>query len=242
MVYTEHKVRTADGDAEINAWYFPAPKKTTELVLIAHNGEGNMGDYLRRVDAFLAMGFNVVTFDYRGFGESSEFEMDNNMYIYPHFQDDVSSMIDFCKTQFAPSFHLYGWGIGAGLGLGIGYTRPEIKSIIADTPFLSMEDLEKRFSSWDTPMEVPFAGYDRRYEPLFANENNPMSNFNGILLILGSNDLLFKKADLEALQNSYKKNTTCELFLVENPDRLDNFVVGKIDYTGQLAKFLKATK
>ena len=29
---------------------------------------------------------------------------------------------------------------------------------ITDTPFLSMEDLEARFSDWDEPMEVPFAG------------------------------------------------------------------------------------
>ncbi|OFZ10173.1 MAG: hypothetical protein A3D92_15105 [Bacteroidetes bacterium RIFCSPHIGHO2_02_FULL_44_7] len=242
MAYTEHKVRTSDGEAELNAWYFPALKKTTQLVLIAHNGEGNMGDYLRRVDAFLAMGFNVVTFDYRGFGESSEFEIDNNMYIYPHFQDDVSSMIDYCRTQFTPSFELYGWGMGAGLSLGIGYTRPEIKSIIADTPFLSMEDLEERFSSWDEPMEVPFAGYDRRYEPLFAKDNAPMPDFKGVLLILGSSDLLFKEADLETLRSGYKKNTTCELFLVENPDRLDNFTAGKTEYTGQVAKFLNPRK
>ena len=35
------------------------------------------------------------------------------------------------------------------------------RRIIADTPFLSMEDLEERFESWDEPMDVPFAGYDR---------------------------------------------------------------------------------
>ena len=132
--------------------------------------------------------------------------------------------------------------MGAGLSLGIGYTRPEIKSIIADTPFLSMEDLEKRFSSWDTPMEVPFAGFERRYEPLYTHENAPMPDFKGILFILGSNDLLFKQTDIDVLRNSYKKNTACEFFLVENPDRLDNFIAGKTDYTGQIAKFLNTRK
>ncbi len=31
------------------------------------------------------------------------------------------------------------------------------------TPFISMEDLEERFSDWDEPMEVPFAGGEGRY-------------------------------------------------------------------------------
>lgn len=81
------------------------------------------------------------------------------MYIYPHFQDGVASMIDYCRNTHSANFHIYGWGISAGLSLGIGYTRPEIISIIADSTFLSMEDLEERFSEWDEPIEVPFAGY-----------------------------------------------------------------------------------
>ena len=43
------------------------------------------------------------------------------------------------------------------------------RGIIADTPFLSIEDLERRFEDWDTPMEVPFAGYDRAYGPVVLN-------------------------------------------------------------------------
>ena len=159
MIYEETKVTTSDG-ALLTVWYFPANIKTTRLVLISHNGEGNMADYLRKVDQFTSIGLNVVTFDYRGFGTSSEFKIDNNMYIYPHFQDDMKAMIDHCRKNHVAKFYMYGWGIGAGLSLGIGYNRPEVLKIIADSPFLSMEDLEARFSKSDAPMEVPFAGYD----------------------------------------------------------------------------------
>jgi alpha-beta hydrolase superfamily lysophospholipase len=202
MKYDVHTVTTEDG-AKLKAWYFPADEKTTKLILISHNGEGNMADYLRRVDAFHEMGLNVVTFDYRGFGESSEFEIDNNMYVYPHFQDDMKAMIDFCRKQFVQTFHMYGWGIGAGLSMGVGYNRNEIKSIIADTPFLSMEDLEERFSNWDEPMEVPFAGYDKKFEPLYALDNPPTTlkgQVKKIKLIVGSNDILFKKVDSLEMQ------------------------------------------
>lgn len=236
MVYEEHKVDVSDG-AKLLAWYFPANVKTTKLVLISHNGEGNMADNLRKADQFIANGYNVVMYDYRGFGESSAFEIDNNMYIYPHFQDDVKAMTDFCRTKYGTGFYMYGWGIGAGLSLGIGYHRPEVKRIIADTPFLSMEDLEKRFSKWDTPMDVPFAGYDKKHEPIYSLDLAPAANLEKVMLIIGSNDALYKPADMKALQAKQKK-LVATIYEVNNPDRLDNFMVDKAAYFGAITKFL----
>ena len=235
MVYEEHRVTTSDG-AELNVWYFPSKRKTTQLVLIAHDGEGNMGDHLRRVDQFTS-GYNVVIFDYRGYGTSSEFEIDNNMFIYPHFQDDYLAMIEYCRKQHVSTFHAYGWGIGAGLSLGIGWNRGEVKKIIADTPFLSMEDLEERFSSWDTPMEVPFAGYTKKYEPIYALDQTPGEG-KGVLLIVGSNDALFKEDDMKNLQSKQKKIVEKSIYVVENPDRKDNFTVDKAGYFNAIQLFL----
>lgn len=237
MEYKEVKQKTNDGDAELNIWDFPCKKKTTQLVLIAHNGEGNMADYLRRIDQFRS-NYNVVIFDYRGFGESSEFEIDNNMYIYPHFQDDMQTMIDYCRKTHVQTFNIYGWGIGAGLALGIGWNRPEIKKIIADTPFLSMEDLEERFSSWDEPMEVPFAGYDKKNEPIYATAGAPQKFMTGVKLIVGSNDILFKPDDYKSLVGNQKKLFGKDhTYVVENPDRKDNFKVDKAAYFKVITDF-----
>ena len=242
MVYKEVKVKTVDG-AQLNVWDFPAKNaSSTQLVLIAHNGEGNMADYLRRVDQFLSSGVSVVIFDYRGFGESSEFEIDRNMYIYPHFQKDMEAMIDYCRKQHSATFNLYGWGIGAGLSLGVGYSRPEIKKIIADTPFLSMEDLEERFSSWDEPMEVPFAGYEKRYEPIYAVQNPPGKNLQKVVLIIGSNHALYKSKDLQSLISANKKIFAKEVFVVENPDRKDNFRINKAAYFKLINPYIGETE
>jgi pimeloyl-ACP methyl ester carboxylesterase len=245
MEYTAHKVKTNDGNAELNIWDFPCKAgKTTKLVLIAHNGEGNMADYLRRIDALRA-NYNVVAFDYRGYGESSDFEIDNNMYIYPHFTDDMETMIDWCRKQHVSTFHLYGWGIGGGLALGVGWSRTEIRRIIADTPFLSLEDLEERFSSWDSPMEVPFAGYDKRFQPIHAVENAPGKNLEGVQIICGSNDVLYKAADMQKFSSKStvtKKLIAKEAFVVENPDRQDNFMLDKAAYSKVLSSFLMSSK
>ncbi len=230
MAYTEYKVKTNDGQAELNIWDFPCKStKTTALVLICHNGEGNMADYLRRVDQFQS-NYNVVIFDYRGFGASSDFAIDTNMYIYPHFLDDVQTMIDWTRSKHVQTFYMYGWGIGAGLALGVGWNRVEVKKIIADTPFLSIEDLEKRFSSWDTPMEVPFAGYEKRFEPIYAMDIAPQKFMLGVKLIIGSNDILFKGDDYKDLIAKQKKFVNKDIYVVENPDRKDNFTMDKAAY------------
>src|SRR5687768_12168127 len=82
MTYEEKKVSTSDG-ATLTAWYFPCQTtKTTKMILMSHNGEGNMSNYLERVSQFISAGYNVICFDYRGYGSSSEFEIDTKMYLY----------------------------------------------------------------------------------------------------------------------------------------------------------------
>lgn len=47
-----------------------------------------------------------------------------------------------------------------------------VKRIIADTPFFSMEDLEERFSSWDTPMEGAIDATEAGYGPVVLSIGN----------------------------------------------------------------------
>ena len=97
MIYKELNVVTKDG-YRIETWFYPAqpvpeqsaaqaemlPYKTLDdsrrPTLIICNGDAGNMSYQQISLAYLyaANGFNVVTFDWRGFGESSEFEMDTD--------------------------------------------------------------------------------------------------------------------------------------------------------------------
>lgn len=230
-------IKTKDGKAKLKAWYFLAKKKTTKLVLISHNGEGNMGDYLRRVMAFTNSGFNVMMYDYRGYGESSEFEIDKNMYVYPHFQDDLETMIDYCTKTFSKSVSLYGWGIGGGLSLGTGYTRDDIDKIIADTPFLSMEDLEERFSSSKNPLRLP-KRFNKEAEPKYALNGKPGNKLKGVLLIVGSSNKLITQRDMEELASKNKELIGKNVFVVDNPEVKDNFSMANEIYMKRVLAIL----
>lgn len=87
-------------------------------------------------------------------------------------------------------------------------------------------------------MEVPFAGYDKRYEPDYAFDKAPAKNIKGILLIIGNNDKLFKVEDMEKLQQKQKKIVDKEVFIIENPDRKDNFRINKAMYFKTIRAFL----
>jgi pimeloyl-ACP methyl ester carboxylesterase/tetratricopeptide (TPR) repeat protein len=236
MDYVEAEVGTKDG-AKLNTWHFKPQTKSSHLVVMSHSGEGNMADYLRRVDALTKLGFDVLTFDYRGYGESSEFEIDDNMYIYPHFVTDLVAVLDFARDTIRPTrTYLYGWGIGAGLSLGVGWHRQDILKIIADTPFLTIEDLEDRFSKWDEPMGVPFAGYVMQQQPLNALDRAPSREI-AVQLIVGTNDLLMKEADMLKLVDKQPGNFR-KVHVVKNPDRKDNFRIDKAAYMKIVFDFL----
>jgi len=66
-------IGTEDGET-LQAWFVPcltdgAPAKRT--ILFCHGNAGNIGDRVGSLATFHRLGFNVLIFDYRGYGESS---------------------------------------------------------------------------------------------------------------------------------------------------------------------------
>jgi len=235
--YEEKTAKTKDG-ATLNVWFFPSTVKTSKTVLFAHNGEGNMADYIQKIHAFISLGVNVVSFDYRGFGKSSDFKIDNNMYIYPEFLEDMSAMINFCRANYVGTTYIYGFGIGGSLALGVGWHRPEITKIIADTPYLTLEGLERKFAGMEQKMEVPFAGYEKKYEPFYAVENPNGKILTNVMLIIADKEKLMTLDEMKKLQAKNKKIIS-EIFIIKNSDGTDNFLVDKTFYMSKITPFIK---
>jgi len=235
MKYEEKKVTTSDG-ATLNVWYFPCPtEKTTKMVLICHNGEGNMGEYLERTSSFISAGYNVIAFDYRGYGESSEFAIEKSMYLYPQFATDVLAMIDFVRKSYVQTFNVYGFGIGAGLSVGIGANRPEVKKVVADGPFLSLETYKAAAGKAGEQVDMPF-GYNKKYEPLFCFENNPAAHLTGILYVVGEYDKIVTPADIKTMVG--KASKISKTYLVKGSYNPQNFDTNKNEYFKNVLEFL----
>lgn len=232
MQYKEEKVKTSDG-AVLNAWFFELPKKSPNWVVISGSGDGNMADNLEIVNSFMSAGFNVATYDYRGYGTSSDFKIDPDLYIYPQFITDLNAVLDHLrKSRAITKFDLYGLNIGAGLSIGVGANRPETKRIIADGPWTSLEGMKSKIKD-KTGKEVtmPF-GFDKNHEPIYAFDK-PKGPLKQVLVIISAQDPIVGPSDVKGIKG------VSEVYVVKNsPTNADNFSTDKNAYFEKISKFL----
>ncbi|MEO8148168.1 MAG: alpha/beta hydrolase [Bacteroidia bacterium] len=231
MSYKEEKIATKDG-ATLNAWFFELPKKTSNWVVISGSGDGNMGDLLEVVNSFISAGYNVCTYDYRGYGSSSDFAIDSDLFIYPQFITDLTSVLDYLrKSRAITKFDLYGQNIGAGLSIGVGAQRPETRKIIADGPWTGLEPMKKKLSAAGKPSTMPF-GYDKNYEPIYAFDK-PKAVIKGLLIIISPQDPLITPADMKLIKG------VSETYIVKaSANNADNFSTDKDEYFKRVGAFL----
>jgi predicted alpha/beta hydrolase len=101
LAYTAKDLTTADGFA-IKTWTIaPAAannKRTT--VVLAYQDFGNMSYYLYQASALSRAGYQVVTFDYRGFGQSADFALNLNQLYYQEFAEDLRTVVKATRQQF----------------------------------------------------------------------------------------------------------------------------------------------
>ncbi len=232
MTYKEEKVTLKDG-AVLNAWFFETSKKTTNWIIISGSGDGNMADNIEICSQFLSAGWNVTMYDYRGYGASSNFEIDPDTYIYPQFVEDLNGILDYLrKSRAVTKFDLYGQYIGAGLCLGVGANRPETRRMIADGPWIGLELMKKKIKEVKgKDVIIPF-GYDKNKEPLYGCDN-ARPNIKGVLVIISPKDELLTPADMKALRCM---STT--YVVTASPSNKMNFETDKNAYFEKINKFL----
>jgi pimeloyl-ACP methyl ester carboxylesterase len=176
------------------------------------------------------MGFKVISYDYRGYGESSDFVIDNEYYIYAEFIQDFKAVVDHFKAE-ANSLYLYGWGIGATLNLGTGFSIDGIQAIVADTPIGSLESLQNKSLKVDP-------NFSPEHNPQKALEKKPGADLKGVFLLIGSDEKLVELDELNRLRKLQKKLIK-EVHVVPNPDQKDNFRVDKAAYMAAIREFLE---
>ncbi|ALD20470.1 alpha/beta hydrolase [Hymenobacter sp. DG25A] len=101
LAYTTRVLKTADGFS-INTWtYVPNATKNRHTTIILACGDAvNMGGYVYQANALSQAGYQVITFDYRGFGHSSDFAMNPNQLYYPEFAEDLRTVVKAARQQF----------------------------------------------------------------------------------------------------------------------------------------------
>lgn len=142
--YKVLKIHVNDS-VKLNSWACLQADKGKPFIIISGSDAGNMANSLGQAKALYNAGYNVILFDYRGFGESSDFNMNPNMVYYNEFSDDLKKTIDYVKTRFTPSsIILYGMSMGTIVARMNADHDQLIKGLVLDSFVMDPELIVER--------------------------------------------------------------------------------------------------
>lgn len=100
LTYQTNKIISSKG-IELNFWLIEADEgiKNGTTLIFCYGDIGNMSYWLNQAGILSQVGYNVLLFDYRGFGESSKFKMNTDYLYYDEFADDLTNVIKWAKNN-----------------------------------------------------------------------------------------------------------------------------------------------
>ncbi|MFE3261389.1 alpha/beta hydrolase [Nocardia sp. NPDC059091] len=133
--YEEMSLRTADGET-VEAWFVPAVGEPLGHILFAHGNGGNIGDRSPMLGMLAAVGFDVMIFDYRGYGRSTGRTDERGTYL------DVRAAREALLAQSgvdANRLVYLGKSLGGGVMLELANAFPPAALLLMST-FTGMRD------------------------------------------------------------------------------------------------------
>ena len=127
--------------SRLEGWWFPATAPRTGVALFVHGNGWNLEKQWRHAARLAPGGFDVLIFDYRGFGDSE------GRVSRRHAREDLLSALDVAKARASAAsvpVVVVGQSMGAALvleTLGAPGSSPGIAALVADAPFSSWSEI-----------------------------------------------------------------------------------------------------
>jgi alpha-beta hydrolase superfamily lysophospholipase len=132
-----------------NLWRAPRPypaksRAGLPTIVICDGDGGNMSDLIFYAYNFFTRGFNVFTFDWRGFGQSAEWPMDSDQLCCSEFLRDYDAALGYVETrpEVDPQMiALLGFSTGAYLSFAMLETHHEVAAFAGRAVLTSFDDV-----------------------------------------------------------------------------------------------------
>jgi hypothetical protein len=125
-----------DNEVSLNALLFEA-EAAKGTIIYFHGNAGSLRMWGNVADNFLKHNFNVLVYDYRGYGKSGG-EIDEEK-----FYSDAVFIFDKLKVGGNEKIILYGRSLGSGIAANLASLR-EPDLLILEAPYYSMKDVASR--------------------------------------------------------------------------------------------------
>lgn len=135
LEHRELELTTSDGE-RVHAWFLPRPD-ARGAVLVSHGNAGNIEMRLELARVYLELGWSVLLYDYRGYGESTGSPSEAGTYL-----DAEAAYEHLARVEgLAPErIVLHGESLGVAVALELALRRP-VAAVIAESAFTSLPDM-----------------------------------------------------------------------------------------------------
>lgn len=156
--FTEHLLTTPDG-ARLNVLHFESVDSVAKrgLILYTHGNADNLDRWGKEARHFTQLGYDVVMWDYRGFGKSRGKMTESTLLA------DAELLYDFAYTR-APTIGprrmllLYGRSIGSGVASYLA-SRFATVALCLETPYTNLLDMTRtwvpHYPGWGLSFRLP---------------------------------------------------------------------------------------
>ena len=141
LTYEPVTIPTPDGQ-KLHGFFFPSHGKAARgTVLHLHGNAGNISGHFQQVAWLPEHGFNVLCFDYRGYGQSTGTVSRAGTII------DANAALDYLLARQdidSKRIVVFGQSLGGAIGIVLAAQRTEIRGLAVDGAF----DSYRRIASW----------------------------------------------------------------------------------------------
>lgn len=208
----------------------PEKQLHEKTIVLAYGDYGNMSYYMRYIQFYVNLGYRVISFDYRGFGKSSDLEIEikDKMLYYEEFIYDLDNILSYSVNNLqAKDITIISLSMGTVI-TALSNKKEYICSIIAEGAVYNSEDLIFRLV--EKEVELPI------------NPKNTVEGWNSIesniLVFAGEQDNITTINDAALIINQDVENRTLIPYEAGHLAIL-NTVEGERLYYDTVKKFLK---
>jgi len=168
--------------------YRPADAPPGPAVILCDGDAGNMAYAILYAYELFTRGFHVLTFDWRGFGESDPWPMEQDRLVCSEFLTDYDAAIDHVKSRpevDPQAIGLLGFSTGAYLSLAAAAGGRDVSALVGRAMITSFDDLLPILAELDPqrPWRAP-EDYPRDLLPIHAAGRLEVP----VLLVVGEED------------------------------------------------------
>ncbi|MFH0989251.1 MAG: alpha/beta hydrolase [bacterium] len=213
---------TAEDGIKLHGWYLPADSPRATLI-ISHGNAGNIAHRLILLKGYQRAGFNVMMYDYRGYGRSEGSPSEEGIYADGRAAYDHTLML---KGVDSNKIILWGTSLGGAVAVDVALHR-KAAGLILESAFSSARDVAKA--------AYPFL-------PVYLTLHTKLNSIDKIpqvhvplLAMHGNHDSVIPFSLGRKLYAS--ANEPKEFYIIEGADHNDTYFIGGNEYLQKVQAF-----